>query len=109
MNKMYIYIQTHTVPSQQGTLAKHAKPTLKPNFAKEPFCILIRKWLRNPVLCIPPVCLKTARKYYKFWKRFAIDVEPNVNSDLVKITDISDPKSAILFTHNPIESIDKLK
>jgi len=30
-------IQTHTVPSLQGTLAKPAKPTLKPNFAKEPF------------------------------------------------------------------------
>lgn len=30
-------IATHTVPSLQGTLAKHAKPTLQPNFAKEPF------------------------------------------------------------------------
>ena len=30
-------IQTHTIPSLQGTLAKPAKPTLKPNFAKEPF------------------------------------------------------------------------
>jgi len=28
--------QQHTVPSLQGTLAKPAKPTLKPNFAKEP-------------------------------------------------------------------------
>jgi hypothetical protein len=30
-------IQTHTVPSLQGTLAKPAKPPLQPNFAKEPF------------------------------------------------------------------------
>ena len=30
-------MQTHTVPSLQGTLAKPAKPTLRPNFAKEPF------------------------------------------------------------------------
>lgn len=30
-------IQPHTVPSLQGTLAKHAKPTLLPNFVKEPF------------------------------------------------------------------------
>ena len=30
-------IQHHTVPSLQGTLAKPAKPTLYPNFAKEPF------------------------------------------------------------------------
>lgn len=29
--------QTHTVPSLQGTLAKRTKPTLRPNFAKEPF------------------------------------------------------------------------
>jgi len=29
--------QTHTVPSLQGTLAKPTKPTLQPNFAKEPF------------------------------------------------------------------------
>ena len=28
---------THTIPSLSGTLAKHTKPTLKPNFAKEPF------------------------------------------------------------------------
>jgi hypothetical protein len=28
---------THTVPSLQGTLAKRTKPTLQPNFAKEPF------------------------------------------------------------------------
>jgi hypothetical protein len=28
--------QPHTVPSLSGTLAKHTKPTLKPNFAKEP-------------------------------------------------------------------------
>ena len=28
---------SHTVPSLQGTLAKHTKPTLQPNFAKEPF------------------------------------------------------------------------
>jgi len=30
-------MQTHTVPSLQGTLAKPAKLTLQPNFAKEPF------------------------------------------------------------------------
>jgi len=30
-------LQTHTVPSLQGTLAKRTKPTLQPNFAKEPF------------------------------------------------------------------------
>jgi hypothetical protein len=30
-------IATHTVPSLQGTLAKRTKPTLQPNFAKEPF------------------------------------------------------------------------
>ena len=30
-------IATHTVPSLQGTLAKPEKPTLQPNFAKEPF------------------------------------------------------------------------
>jgi len=30
-------MQTHTVPSLQGTLAKPAMPTLQPNFAKEPF------------------------------------------------------------------------
>lgn len=30
-------IQTPTVPSLKGTLAKPAKPTLNPNFAKEPF------------------------------------------------------------------------
>ncbi len=28
---------TQTVPSLSGTLAKRTKPTLKPNFAKEPF------------------------------------------------------------------------
>jgi hypothetical protein len=28
---------THTIPSLQGTLAKPAMPTLKPDFAKEPF------------------------------------------------------------------------
>lgn len=27
----------NTIPSLQGTLAKHTKPTLQPNFAKEPF------------------------------------------------------------------------
>ncbi len=27
----------YSVPSLQGTLAKRTKPTLKPNFAKEPF------------------------------------------------------------------------
>jgi len=27
-----------TFPSLQGTLAKRIKPTLHPNFAKEPFC-----------------------------------------------------------------------
>ena len=27
--------QPHTVSSLSGTLAKHTKPTLKPNFAKE--------------------------------------------------------------------------
>jgi hypothetical protein len=30
-------ISTHTVPSLKGTLAKPTKPTLQPNFAKEPF------------------------------------------------------------------------
>lgn len=30
-------IPTHTIPSLQGTLAKRSKPTLQPNFAKEPF------------------------------------------------------------------------
>ena len=30
-------IATHTVPSLQGTLAERTKPTLQPNFAKEPF------------------------------------------------------------------------
>jgi hypothetical protein len=30
-------IATHTVPSLQGPLAKRTKPTLQPNFAKEPF------------------------------------------------------------------------
>jgi len=30
-------MQAHTIPSLQGTLAKPAMPTLKPNFAKEPF------------------------------------------------------------------------
>jgi len=29
-------IATHTFPSLQGTLAKHAKLTAQPNFAKEP-------------------------------------------------------------------------
>jgi len=29
-------MSTHTIPSLQGTLAKHTKPTLQPNFAKEP-------------------------------------------------------------------------
>jgi hypothetical protein len=28
---------THIIPSLQGTLAKHTTPTLKSNFAKEPF------------------------------------------------------------------------
>jgi len=28
---------TRTIPSLQGTLAKRSKPTLQPNFAKEPF------------------------------------------------------------------------
>jgi hypothetical protein len=27
----------YTIPSLQGTLAKRTKPSLKPNFAKEPF------------------------------------------------------------------------
>jgi len=27
----------HSIPSLQSTLAKRTKPTLKPNFAKEPF------------------------------------------------------------------------
>jgi len=31
MSKLY------TIPSLQGTFAKHSKPTLQPNFAKEPF------------------------------------------------------------------------
>jgi len=30
-------IATPTVPSLQGTLAKHTKPSLQPNFAIEPF------------------------------------------------------------------------
>jgi hypothetical protein len=30
-------LSTHTIPSLSGTLAKRTKPTLKPNFAKEPF------------------------------------------------------------------------
>lgn len=30
-------IPIHTIPSLQGTLAKHTNPTLRPNFAKEPF------------------------------------------------------------------------
>jgi len=30
--------KTTSVPSLQGTLAKRTKPTLQPNFAKEPFC-----------------------------------------------------------------------
>jgi len=30
-------MQSHTVPSLQGTLAKPTRLTLKPNFAKEPF------------------------------------------------------------------------
>jgi hypothetical protein len=30
-------LPTQTIPSQQGTLAKRTKPTLQPNFAKEPF------------------------------------------------------------------------
>jgi hypothetical protein len=30
-------IPTLTIPSLQGTLAKRTKPTLQPNFAKEPF------------------------------------------------------------------------
>jgi len=29
--------QSHSIPSLQGTLAKPSKPTLQPNFAKEPF------------------------------------------------------------------------
>jgi len=28
---------TYTIPTLQGTLAKRIKPTLQPNFAKEPF------------------------------------------------------------------------
>jgi len=31
-------ITAHAIPSLQGTLAKHTEPTLKPYFAKEPFC-----------------------------------------------------------------------
>ncbi len=34
---MTMIIQTHTVPTLQGTLAKRTKPMLRPNFAKEPF------------------------------------------------------------------------
>jgi hypothetical protein len=30
-------VPTHSTTSLQGTLAKRTKPTLKPNFAKEPF------------------------------------------------------------------------
>ncbi len=29
--------QRHAIPSLQGTFAKRSKPTLPPNFAKEPF------------------------------------------------------------------------
>jgi hypothetical protein len=29
----------HSIPLLQGTLAKRAKSTLKPNFAKEPFSL----------------------------------------------------------------------
>jgi len=29
--------QRYTIPSLQGTFAKRTKPTLQPNFAKEPF------------------------------------------------------------------------
>ncbi|MFW5760846.1 MAG: phage integrase N-terminal SAM-like domain-containing protein [Cyclobacteriaceae bacterium] len=36
-NTNYSKMQTLTVPSLQGTLAKPAMPTLQPNFAKEPF------------------------------------------------------------------------
>ncbi len=32
-----IIMLNHTIPSLQGTLAKRTKPTLQPNFAKEPF------------------------------------------------------------------------
>lgn len=35
--KLYLNISEDTIPSLQGTLAKHTKPMLKPNFAKEPF------------------------------------------------------------------------
>jgi len=37
---MYLLLKrfsTLTIPSLQGTLAKHTKPALQPNFAKEPF------------------------------------------------------------------------
>jgi len=49
----------HNIPSLQGTLAKHTKPTLQPNFAKEPFrpshsnaglrdsVNMIDKWIEN--------------------------------------------------------------
>jgi len=33
----YFKIQTHSLPSLQSTFAKFTKPTLQPNFAKEPF------------------------------------------------------------------------
>lgn len=32
-----IELAFHTIPLLQGTLAKHTKPPLQPNFAKEPF------------------------------------------------------------------------
>jgi len=38
MSNSFQIINKLTVPSLQGTLAKHSKPTLQPNFAKEPFC-----------------------------------------------------------------------
>lgn len=34
---MWCDLQPLTIPSLQGTLAKHTKPTLQTNFAKEPF------------------------------------------------------------------------
>jgi hypothetical protein len=35
--KLFYFDTDLTVPSLQGTLAKCSKPTLQPNFAKEPF------------------------------------------------------------------------
>jgi hypothetical protein len=54
-------IPTLTVPSLQGTLAKHTKPTLQPNFAKEPFRpSRPNAGLRNIANMIDRLIIKTA-------------------------------------------------